>query len=73
MKHMMKSMQKKQWLQNPNKEYIVKLCKWCKKKILSTEACATLPNKEHSCIKCYKQSGATLPFWDKYNKPTFKK
>ena len=43
------------------------------KRSLPTEACATLPNKEHSCIKCYKQSGATLPFWDKYNKPTFKK
>ena len=48
-------------------------CKWCNKKILLTEAHATLPNKEYSCIKCYKQSGAMLPFWDKYNKPIFNK
>jgi len=52
---------------------VVGNCKWCNKKILPTEAYATLPNKEHSCIKCYKQSGAILPFWDKDNKPTFNK
>jgi len=52
---------------------VVGNCKWCNKNILPTEAYATLPNKEYSCIKCYKKSGAMLPFWDKHNKPTFKK
>ena len=56
--------------ENQNK---VDNCKWCNKKILPTEAYATLPNKEHSCIKCYKTSGHMLTFWDKHNKSTFKK
>tara|TARA_R100001143_G_C3296751_1_gene103737 strand:+ start:136 stop:303 length:168 start_codon:yes stop_codon:yes gene_type:complete len=52
---------------------IVGNCKWCNKKILPTEAYSTLSDKKYSCIKCYKQTGAMLPFWDKHNKNTFNK
>tara|TARA_X000001382_G_scaffold62143_1_gene42811 strand:- start:344 stop:532 length:189 start_codon:yes stop_codon:yes gene_type:complete len=56
-----------------NNQNKVANCKWCNKKILHTEAYATLPNKEYSCIKCFKNSGHMLPFWDIDNKSTFKK
>ena len=34
----MKSMQKKQWKKNQNKELIVGPCKWCEKEIVNTDA-----------------------------------
>ena len=65
MKHMMKSMLKKQWSQNPNKEHIVGPCKWCEKEIINTDSFVTFADKTRACIKCYKNSGHMLPFWDK--------
>ena len=64
----MKSMQKKQWKKNQNKEFIVGPCKWCQKEIINTEAFVTFASKEHACIKCYRNSGHMLPFWDNKNK-----
>ena len=42
-------------------------CKWCNKNITMTEAFISLKDNEYSCIKCYKNSGHMLPFWDKTN------
>ena len=33
-----------------------------------TEAFIGLKDNEYSCIKCYKNSGHMLPFWDKNNR-----
>ena len=52
---------------------VVGYCKGCNKEIIHTQSFMTLPNKKILCPKCYKTSGAMLPFWDKYNKPTFNK
>ena len=69
MKHMMKSkMQKKQWSKNPNKEFIVGPCKWCEKEIVNTDAFVAFADKSKACIKCYRNSGHMLPFWDKEHK-----
>jgi len=43
-------------------------CKWCNKDISMTEAFISLKDNEYSCIKCYKNSGHMLPFWEKNNK-----
>ena len=48
-----------------NKEYIVGPCKWCKKEIVNTESFVAFADKSKACIKCYKNSGHMLPFWDK--------
>jgi hypothetical protein len=66
MKHRMKSkMLKKQWSQNPNKEYIVGPCKWCNKELINTESFVTFADKTRACTKCYKSSGQMLPFKNK--------
>ena len=65
MKHMMKSMLKKQWSQNPNKEHIVGPCKWCNKELASTDSFVAIGDNERACNKCYRNSGHMLPFWDK--------
>ena len=65
---MMKSMQKKQWKKNQNKELIVGPCKWCEKEIVNTEAFVAFADKSKACIKCYRNSGHMLPFWDNKNK-----
>ena len=65
MKHMMKSMQKKQWSKKPNKEFIVGSCTWCEKEIVNTESFVTFANKERACNKCYRSSGQMLPFKNK--------
>ena len=65
MKHMMKSMLKKQWKKNNNTERIVGPCKWCEKEIVNTEAFVTFASKEQACIKCYRSSGQMLPFSNK--------
>ena len=59
---------KRQWKKNQNSEHIVGLCKWCQKEIINTEAFVSFASKEHACIKCYRNSGHMLPFWDKENK-----
>ena len=43
-------------------------CKWCNRDIAMTEAFVSLKNNEYSCIKCYKNSGHMLPFWEKNNR-----
>ncbi len=65
---MMKSMLKKQRSQNPNKEHIIELCKWCEKEIINIDSFVTFADKTRACIKCYKNSGHMLPFWDKKHK-----
>jgi len=63
---MMKSkMQKKQWSKKSNKEFIVGPCKWCNKEIINTDSFVTFITKERACIKCYKNSGNVLPFFNK--------
>ena len=56
---------KKTWKKNQNREHIVGPCKWCQKEIVNTEAFVSFANHEHACIKCYRNSGHMLPFWDK--------
>ena len=53
---------KKVWKKQNNQELIVGNCKWCEKEIINTDAFITFASKEHSCIKCYRSSGAKLPF-----------
>ena len=43
-------------------------CKWCNKDITMTEAFVSIKDNEYSCIKCYKNSGHMLPFWEKNNR-----
>ena len=58
-------MKQKTWTKKPNKEFIVGPCKWCEKELLNTQSFVTLAVKSRACIKCYKNSGHMLPFWDK--------
>ena len=48
-------------------------CIGCNKEIIHTQSFITLPNTKILCPKCYQSSGAQLPFWNKNNKPIFKK
>ena len=56
---------KKTWTKKPNSEYIVGPCKWCEKEIVNTEAFVAFADKSRACIKCYRNSGHMLPFWNK--------
>ena len=59
---------KKQWKKNQNSEHIVGPCKWCQKELLNNQAFVAFADKSKACIKCYRNSGHMLPFWDKRNK-----
>ena len=61
-------MKRKTWTKNQTREHIVGNCKWCQKEIINTEAFVSFASKEHACIKCYRNSGHMLPFWDNKNK-----
>ena len=58
-------MKQKTWTKKPNKEFIVGPCKWCEKELVNTESFVSFAGKSRACIKCYKNSGHMLPFWDK--------
>ncbi len=50
------------------KQHTVGECRWCDKPISSIESYITFKDNKFSCIKCYRNSGHMLPFWDKENK-----
>ena len=58
-------MLRKQWKKNKDREYIVGPCKWCEKEIVNTDSFVTFADKTRACIKCHRNSGHMLPFWDK--------
>ena len=53
-------------MKSKNNQNKVGNCKWCTKNIYSSEPYAII-KQEYSCIKCYKNSGHMLPFWNKKN------
>ena len=63
MKLIRKSMQKKQWTKN--KEVYVGKCDWCKKDLHSTDSFVKFATGRRSCLKCYHNSGASLPMFNK--------
>ena len=56
----------KSMLQKPNnKEFNIGLCQWCGKKLSSLDIFVVFPEKKKSCLKCYHNSGASLPMFRK--------
>ena len=58
-------MQKKVWKKPPNKTYDVGKCKWCYKNIVSSDPFVVFADKSQACLKCYHNSGASLPMFRK--------
>ena len=56
-------MQKKQWTKN--KEVYVGKCDWCKKELHDTDSFVKFATGRRSCLKCYHNSGASLPMFNK--------
>ena len=62
----MKSMlQKKKWKKPNNTEFNVGPCQWCGKELSSTDTFVVFATKKKSCLKCYHNSGASLPMFRK--------
>jgi len=57
-------MQKKTW-KKPNRELIVGPCQWCGKELYSSDAFVVFATQKKSCLKCYHNSGASLPMFRK--------
>jgi hypothetical protein len=48
-----------------NKELNKELCQWCGKELSSTQTHVVFATKKKSCLKCYHNSGASLPMFRK--------
>ena len=58
-------MQNKTWKKQKNNTYNIGKCKWCTKDMLSTDTFVCFADKSKACLKCYHNSGASLPMFRK--------
>ena len=54
----------KTW-KKPNQEFKTGSCQWCGRELHSTDAFVVFATKKTSCLKCYHNSGASLPMFRK--------
>ena len=58
-------MQNKTWTKPKDNIYNVGICRHCNKELYTSEPFVSFADKSRACLKCYHNSGASLPMFRK--------
>ena len=58
-------MQNKTWKKQKNRIWNVGKCRHCDKELVNTDTFVCFADKSRACLKCYHNSGASLPMFRK--------
>ena len=58
-------MQNKTWKKPKDRTFNVGKCKWCNHEMINTDSFIVFADKSRACLKCYHNSGASLPMFRK--------
>ena len=56
-------MQKKTWKKPKSRIIDIGKCKWCNQDMVNTDSFVVFKDKSKACLKCYNNSGASLPMF----------
>ena len=56
-------MQKKTWKKPKSRIIDIGKCKWCNQDMVNTDSFVVFKDKSKACLKCYHNSGASLPMF----------